>query len=277
MVSFPNAKINLGLNIVEKRNDGYHNIETVFYPINWCDSLEIIENKANGQSIHKCNLHTSGIKIEGDVTDNLIIKAYDLLSQKKEIPELNVYLHKAIPMGAGLGGGSSDAAHFISLLNQQFNLGIAKSELIATAEKLGSDCAFFMENKPVYATGKGDQFEPVSISLKGYRLVVIFPGIHSNTKLAYSRVKPQKPGYDLQKDLAAQPVDQWKNFLKNDFEESVFFHFPEIKELKDYLYENGATYASLSGSGSSVFALFPLTHKQQLNFKEHYKVCSFVE
>ena len=272
MVNFPNAKINLSLNIIEKRADGFHNIESVFYPLNWCDALEIIENKNYSTGSEKCDLEISGIEIPGDLKDNLIRKAYDLLSLKRELPPLQVHLHKIIPMGAGLGGGSSDAAFFIKLVNLQFQLNITPEEQKAVAARLGSDCAFFIENKPVFASGKGDQFEHIAVALTGYRIVVVYPGIHSNTALAYSRVVPKQPEHDLKDILWNRPIGQWKECLKNDFEESVFSHFPEIRELKELLYKKGAIYASLSGSGSSVFGLFPTDKQTSLKFPANYKI-----
>lgn len=270
MVNFPNAKINLGLNITEKRSDGFHNIETVFYPINWCDSIEIIENKNYRAGDSFCNLKVSGISVDGDSQDNLIVKAFNLLSSDNEIPPLKVYLHKVIPMGAGLGGGSSDAAFFMKLLNQQFDLKISDSNLKYEAAKLGSDCAFFVENTPVYAQGKGDEFLPINISLGGHKIVVVYPNIHSNTKLAYSRVVPKKPFYEL-KDTITKGPDSWKEKLTNDFEDSIFHHFPEINELKDLFYKHHAIYASLSGSGSSVFGIFKSDQLINMQLPSHYK------
>lgn len=272
MVDFPNAKINLGLNIVEKRPDGFHNIETVFYPVSWCDSLEILENRYYSPGAEKCKLKISGISIQGELKDNLIVKAYDLLCMHSKIPPVTVYLHKTIPMGAGLGGGSSNAAFFMKLLNQRFDLKITPETLRAEARKLGSDCAFFTENKPAYAFGKGDEFETIDLSLKGYKMVIVYPDIHSNTKIAYSRVIPKKPDHPLREIITTKAVREWKDLLKNDFEQSIFTHFPEIKKLKDDLYTSGAVYASLSGSGSSVFAFFPSGYDLPLKFNERYKV-----
>jgi len=259
MLCFPNAKINLGLHITEKRSDGFHNIETVFYPIGWKDALEVIENKdwkslPTGPS--KCQLHCSGIKIEGASDDNLINRAYNNLSAIKSLPPLNVYLHKAIPMGAGLGGGSADAAFFIQTLNSKFNLALSEEIILQEAAKLGSDCAFFIKNTPTYAFEKGDKFKEVIIDLSAYSILTIFPNIHSNTKLAYSRVAPKKASINLIDFLSNTKPENWKGVLENDFEESVFYHFPEIKKLKEQLYAEGALYASLSGSGSSVFGIF---------------------
>src|ERR1700744_6335306 len=185
MICFPNAKINLGLNIVEKRSDGFHNIETVFYPINWHDALETIENKSFRKGEDKMHLSISGLLVEGNPQDNLIAKAYKLIDVKYNLPPLKTYLHKSIPMGAGLGGGSSDAAFFIKLLNEKFNLNISTNEQINFAKQLGSDCAFFIENKPVYASEKGDVFKEIKIDLSSYYIIIVYPAVHSNTASAY--------------------------------------------------------------------------------------------
>ncbi|MDP2386480.1 MAG: 4-(cytidine 5'-diphospho)-2-C-methyl-D-erythritol kinase [Bacteroidota bacterium] len=270
MVNFPNAKINLGLNIIEKRQDGFHNIETVFYPIDWCDSVEVIENKKYRTGDLSCDLSLSGLIVDGNSQDNLIVKAFNLLRLRNEIPPIKVYLHKVIPMGAGLGGGSSDAAFFMKLLNQQFELKISDSNLKLEAAKLGSDCAFFVENKPVYAKGKGDEFSSIDVSLKDYKIVVVYPNIHSNTQLAYSRVIPKKPRYEL-KDIVLKGPLSWREKLTNDFEDSIFHHFPEIKELKQLLYNHEAIYSSLSGSGSSVFGIFKSNQLVNLQLPPHYR------
>lgn len=256
MICFPNAKINLGLQIVEKRKDGFHNIETVFYPVNWCDVLECTTRPDASTKDELCKLITSGLPINGSPGDNILVKAYHLISLKKKLPPVDVYLHKAIPMGAGLGGGSADAAFLMKMLNQLFSIGLSNEMLKEEAAKLGSDCTFFIENVPVYAKGKGDELETLDFSLKGYQALIIYPGIHSDTKLAYSRVQP-KPGRIHLKDFIQNtPVEQWKDFLVNDFEESVFYHYPEIISIKEELYKSGALYVSLSGSGSAVFGIF---------------------
>lgn len=268
MLCFPNAKINLGLYITEKRNDGYHNIETVFYPIMWKDALEIIEDKTTTKST--CTLHCSGIAIEGNTEDNLINKAYRNLSLIKKLPAINVYLHKSIPMGAGLGGGSADAAFFIRLLNDQFNLQLSEELLLLEASKLGSDCAFFIKNKPIYACEKGDKFTSININLSGYSILTIYPNVHSNTKIAYSRVIPKKSTVNLVEFLSSSSPENWKENLQNDFEPSVFEHYPEIKTIKEKLYTNGALYASLSGSGSAVFGIFKKDTIPSINLFGNY-------
>ncbi len=193
-----------------------------------------------------------------------------MLRTKEKIPPVKVYLHKVIPMGAGLGGGSSDAAVFMKLLNQQFDLKIPESNLKLEAAKLGSDCAFFLENKPIYAEGKGDVFSSIDISLKGYKIVVVYPTIHSNTKLAYSRVVPRRPLYELKKVIQDE-VHVWKEKLTNDFEDSIFYNYPEINELKQLFYKHNAIYASLSGSGSSVFGIFNADQQIKMQLPSDYK------
>ena len=252
MICFPNAKINLGLNVTEKRADHFHNIETVFYPIGWSDALEIIETPNAGAEF---NLNLSGIAIQGAVEDNLLYKAYQLIKQSRNLTAITVYLHKALPMGAGLGGGSADAAFFINLLDQQFNLNLSETERLDIARPLGSDCAFFIHNKPVFACQKGDVFKPLELDLSNYYIAVIYPGVHSNTKDAYSLVKPDKPNRSIT-EIIKQPMATWKAELVNDFETSIFSKYPVVEKTKTQLYEAGAIYASMSGSGSAVFGLF---------------------
>lgn len=252
MICFPNAKINLGLNVTEKRADNFHNIETVFYPIGWTDALEIIETPGAGNEF---TLNLSGIAIQGALEDNLLYKAYRLIRQSRSLPAITVYLHKALPMGAGLGGGSADAAFFINLLNQQFGLNLSEAERLQIAKPLGSDCAFFIHNKPVFAYQKGDVFSAVDLDLSAYYLAVIYPDVHSNTKDAYSLVKPAKPA-KVVSEIIRQPISTWKHELVNDFETSIFSKYPVVKKTKEDLYAAGAIYASMSGSGSAVFGLF---------------------
>jgi 4-diphosphocytidyl-2-C-methyl-D-erythritol kinase len=252
MICFPNAKINLGLNITEKRSDGFHNIETVFYPIGWNDALEVIVNTNSQQEF---NLHLSGLAIAGNIEDNLLYKAYQIIKQTKALPHVDVYLHKTLPMGAGLGGGSADAAFFINLLNDQFQLHFTEIERIDIARQLGSDCAFFIKNTPVYATQKGDVFTDIKLDLSDLYIAIIYPNVHSNTKEAYSLVKPQQPNKSLL-DVIQQPIATWKTDLVNDFEKSIFSLYPIVEKTKHDLYELGAVYACMSGSGSAVFGLF---------------------
>jgi 4-diphosphocytidyl-2-C-methyl-D-erythritol kinase len=264
MICFPNAKINLGLNITEKRSDGFHNIETIFYPIGWNDALEVIVQnptsvldsaRTDNKLKQEFNLHLSGLAITGNIEDNLLYKAYQIIKQTKALPHVDVYLHKTLPMGAGLGGGSADAAFFINLLNEQFQLNFTEIERIDIARQLGSDCAFFIKNTPVYATQKGDVFTDIKLNLSDLYIAIIYPNVHSNTKEAYSLVKPQLPSKSLL-DVIQQPIATWKTDLVNDFEKSIFSLYPIVEKTKQYLYELGAVYACMSGSGSAVFGLF---------------------
>lgn len=260
MITFPNAKINLGLNITEKRPDGYHNLMTVFYPVPLEDALEIhVQNTtplSTGHSpLHKISLHQAGLEITGKVEDNLVAKAYLLLDKVFDLPPVDVHLYKHIPSGAGLGGGSSDAAFMLKLLNERFGLGLTDGQLEEYAASLGADCAFFIRNRATYAEGIGNLFFPVSLSLKGYQIVLVKPDIFVSTREAFSLIQPRQPEYSL-KETIALPVSEWRKRLVNDFEASVFPQYPAIGKIKEKMYENGAIYASMSGSGSSVFGLF---------------------
>lgn len=249
MIAFPNAKINIGLNIVERRDDGFHNIESVFYPVmDMFDVLEIIKAEC-------LQFSSSGIEIPGNEHDNLCLSAFRLLKKDFDISAVHIYLHKVIPIGAGLGGGSSDAAFTLKLLNQLFELKLTDDQLIHFAKKLGSDCAFFIKNKPVYAFGKGDEFEPIELNLSKYQIKIEFPKIHIGTAEAYAGVIPQKVKKDL-KYLVSESISTWKNSVKNDFETSVFPNHPQIKVLKDKFYNDGALFSSMTGSGSAVFGIF---------------------
>ena len=259
MITFPNAKINLGLNIVEKRPDGYHNLETIFYPIPLQDALEITPLDNGGEKKYK--LLQSGIQIAGNEEDNLVVKAYNLLDKLYSLPPVEINLLKHIPSGAGLGGGSADAAFMLSMLNQSFELGIENVRLEEYAAQLGADCAFFIQNKPVFATGIGNLFESINLSLKGYYLVLVKPDIFVSTKDAFALIQPAKPTHSL-KEIARMPVETWRATMKNDFEYSVFQKYPEIAAIKDKLYDMGAIYASMSGSGSSVYGIF----REQVEF-----------
>jgi 4-diphosphocytidyl-2-C-methyl-D-erythritol kinase len=272
MICFPNAKINLGLNIVEKRSDGFHNIETVFYPINWCDVLEVIENKEFQKGNEKINLSFSGIAIDGNSQYNLITKAYKLVDAAHNLPPVKVHLHKVISMGAGLGGGSSDAAFFIKLLNDKFSLNISTNEQMNFAKQLGSDCAFFIKNKPVYASGKGDVFSEVKIDLSQYCIVVVYPAVHSNTALAYKGVMPAKSQKNI-KSIIVSEIENWKEGLMNDFEKNIFLQHPELQNIKNTFYVKGALYASMSGSGSAVFGIFKSDiDVKEFNFPNNYLI-----
>ena len=260
MIVFPNAKINIGLNIVERRNDGYHNLESIFYPINIYDRLQVdIDTECPTCG---CSLKLDGIEIEGRPEDNLVVRAYRLLAESYKLPAVTVQLQKLIPMGAGLGGGSSDAAFMLKVLNEMFQLQLPEDKLEAYAARLGADCAFFIKNQPVYATGIGNEFHydvPIP-SLTGKVLVLVKPDVFVSTRDAYSLITPARPKYVLTESIL-QPINQWKDLIGNDFESSVFPRFPLIQEVKEKLYQLGAQYASMSGSGSSVFGLFdqPIT------------------
>ena len=262
MICFPNAKINLGLNVTEKRTDGFHNIETIFYPIAWCDALEVVETNTGN-----FNLYASGYAIAGKQEDNLLYKVYQLIKQTHTLPPINVYLQKALPMGAGLGGGSADAAFFINLLNDAFSLELGDTEKQNIAKQLGSDCAFFINNKPVFAYNKGDEFNAIDLDLSKYYIAVIYPNVRSNTKEAYSLVTPKLPQQSVL-EIITQPIETWKDLLVNDFEPSIFSLYPIVKTIKENLYEQGAVYASMSGSGSAVYGLF--NEKPQFKDIENY-------
>ena len=247
MITFPNCKINLGLNITGKREDGYHNLETVFFPLPFTDVLEILPSDSFEFAV-------TGLSISTD--DNLCIKAYNLL--KKDFPDLSsvkMHLHKAIPLGAGLGGGSSDAASTLSLLNEKFNLNLKTETLIDYALRLGSDCPFFIINKPCFATGRGEILQHINIDLSNYKILIVNPEIHIDTKWAFSKITPKQPSVSI-KEIVSQPIETWKKQLQNDFEVPVFAEYPEIKKIKECLYNNGAIYTSMSGSGSTVYGIF---------------------
>ncbi|MDT3401699.1 4-(cytidine 5'-diphospho)-2-C-methyl-D-erythritol kinase [Mucilaginibacter terrae] len=249
MIVFPNAKINIGLNITERRPDGYHNLETIFYPLMIKDALEVVESD-------KLKFQSSGIEIPGSTESNLCLKAYHLLKQDfTDLPAVSIHLHKHTPIGAGLGGGSSDAAFFIRLMNDLFKLGLDAEDMMDYARRLGADCAFFINNKPVYAFNKGDEFEPAELDLSAYQLALVMPPAHVSTAQAYGGIKPQLSTTSL-KELVKLPVAEWKHHIKNDFEKHIFEAFPIIGEVKTALYDAGALYACMSGSGASVFGIF---------------------
>jgi len=248
MIAFANAKINLGLFLTEKRADGYHNLQTVFYPIKLNDAIEL-----NDATETLCTI--KGIDIPGSSADNICLKAFKNLQADFNLPNQHIVLLKNIPVGAGLGGGSSDAAFLIKLVNEKFNLGLSVAQMQDYARVLGADCAFFIENKPVYAFAKGDEFEPLSIDLSSYFMVLVKPPVHVSTATAYQHAKVAQPKTSL-KELIQLPLNEWKANIFNDFEGSVFKTCPEIDEIKTKLYAAGATFALMSGSGSSVYAIF---------------------
>lgn len=250
MIVFPNAKINLGLAVTGKRPDGYHNIETIFYPVPLEDALELTISKDG-----RFDFTTSGLEIEGKPEENLCVRAWKLMENNFATEPVNIHLHKAIPAGAGLGGGSSDAAFMIRLVNDFFGLGLSVDQMQRYARQTGADCAFFIENKPIFAYDRGDQFREVDISLKGYFLVIVKPEIGISTAWAYRNIIPKMPVISFC-EIIRQPVPEWKESLFNDFEKSVFARYPEIGHIKTTLYEKGAVYASMTGSGSAVFGIF---------------------
>ena len=248
MITFPNAKINLGLDIVEKRPDGYHNLETVFYPIPLCDILEITPTTEPNAPEYSFKMYNA--VFEGSDEDNLVIKAYKALAADHKLPKVDISLYKHIPTGAGLGGGSADAAFALKMLNDIAGLGLTAGQLRGYASRIGADCAFFIDNTPAYATGIGDILSPTPCSISGYHLVLVKPDIHVSTKDAYALVTPQKPEKPLT-EIAQRPIHEWKDAMKNDFERSIFAKHPAMRKIKEQLYAMGAVYASMSGSGSS--------------------------
>lgn len=258
MIGFPCAKINLGLNIVSKREDGYHNLETVFYPIPLYDALEIKYMDEKFPSDTACDLKVTGNAVDCDEQKNLVIKAYHILAADYQLPRIHTHLYKHIPSQAGLGGGSSDAAFMIRLLDERFRLNIGNPEMERYAARLGADCAFFIEAEPAYAEGIGDVLMPADGpdgNLHGYYLCVVKPDVAVSTKEAYSAITPKKPAKSC-RDIVRQPIETWKEELVNDFEEPIFKMHPELEAIKQKLYDQGAVYASMSGSGSALYGIF---------------------
>jgi 4-diphosphocytidyl-2-C-methyl-D-erythritol kinase len=269
VIVFPNCKINLGLNITAKRPDGYHDLETLFYPVFLKDVLEIIHADNPKESLQ---YSSSGIAIDDDIENNLCVKAYHLL--KKDFPALasiKLHLHKAIPMGAGLGGGSADGAFSLKLLNNLFNLNLSTDQLSNYAFVLGSDCPFFIVNKPSFATGRGEILEEINLDLSSYKIVIVNPGIHINTAAAFTKINPAIPAKSI-KEIIQQPIATWRDELKNDFEDIVFEEHPEVSAIQNELYQTGAIYASMSGSGSTVYGIFKQSQPLTFNFPEEYFV-----
>lgn len=262
MIAFPNCKINLGLNIIAKRDDGFHDLETVFYPLAFHDALEIL-NEVEGQPKtidhgrnNSIQFKQTGFDVPGNKEDNLCVKAYSLLKKDfLQLPSLYMHLHKAIPLGAGLGGGSADGAFTLKVLNDTFNLNLSTNQLITYATKLGSDCPFFIINQPCYATGRGEVLKPVSVDLGNYSFILINPGININTAWAFSQVMPKTPAQPVMR-IITQAVNTWKETLLNDFEDVVSRYHPAIRSIKEELYNHGALYSSMTGSGSTVFGIF---------------------
>ncbi|MCE2934550.1 MAG: 4-(cytidine 5'-diphospho)-2-C-methyl-D-erythritol kinase [Cyclobacteriaceae bacterium] len=248
MVVFPPCKINLGLHILRKRTDGYHDIETCFYPLPWTDILEAIPSTA-------FQFSQTGLSIDTAPEANLCVRAYQLLQHDFDFAPLRLHLHKIVPMGAGLGGGSADAAFTLVLINKVRQLGLSVEHLKDYAARLGSDCAFFIEPRPQLGLGRGEQLHPLPFSLKNFFFVVVKPAVHVSTQDAYAGVTPKIPGKPLA-DVLGQKVSQWRNSLVNHFEQSIFERYPIIGQVKETMYEQGALYASMSGSGASVFGIF---------------------
>ena len=264
MLTRPIAKINLGLNVVEKRPDGYHNLETVFYPVQIEDALEVYPMAPEFPSEYDCDLKVTNITIDGDEQRNLVVRAYNLLKADfPTLPRIHAHLYKGIPTQAGMGGGSSDCGFMITLLNDMFKLGLSDQQMIDYAAHLGADCAFFILNRPCYAEGIGEKLQPIDLDLKGWYLSLVRPDIPVSTREAFALIKPHHPEVNC-REVVKQPVESWRDALVNDFEGSVFAVHPELGAVKDRLYDLGATYAAMSGSGSTLFAL----SRQPLNLDE---------
>ena len=273
MTIFPCAKINLGLNIVSKRPDGYHNLETVFYPIPLTDGLEIKSMDQDFPSEVPCDLKITGNAVDCNESQNLVVKAYDLIANDFDISRVHAHLYKKIPSQAGLGGGSSDGAFMIRLLDERFRLNIGVAEMERYAAKLGADSAFFITAIPAYATGIGNLLEPIDDScgcLTGYHVVIVKPDIAVSTRDAYRMIMPKQPSKSC-RTILQQPIETWKNELINDFEPPVFSRHPELKNIKEHLYSLGADYAQMSGSGSALFGIFKEQPRGiEETFKEHF-------
>jgi 4-diphosphocytidyl-2-C-methyl-D-erythritol kinase len=272
MIVYPNAKINIGLNVIERRTDGYHTIETVFYPIGIQDVLSVEPSEICSDY----SFSVSGIEVGGNPEDNLVIKALHLLRQEYEFPPVDISLKKQIPTGAGLGGGSSDAAFMLMAINELFTLDISNRKLQSLASKLGSDCSFFIKNKPVFATGTGNKFSSLRSSLQGKWLLLVKPDIHVSTAEAYAEIVPSIHEISL-KEQIQQPISEWKRNITNDFEKTVFKRFPEIASIKQKMYDLGAVYASMSGSGSSVYGIFDEKPVYDNLFANQYVACGELE
>lgn len=264
MIAFPNAKINLGLRVVARRADGYHNIETLFYPIGLKEALEVIPS-AHLKSGYR--LFQYGTPVVGDPENNLVVKALKLIAEERKLPAIEIHLLKRIPSGAGLGGGSADAAAMLRLLNDSFHLDFSDDELMARAGRIGADCPFFLLNRPAYATGTGNLLEPFALDLKDYAIMVVKPSVTVSTKEAYAMIRPGEPERPL-REILNDPPDTWCEQMKNDFEEPIFKKFPEICSIKRQLYEMGAIYASMSGSGAALFGIFRNLPEGKARFRD---------
>ena len=251
MIVFPNAKINLGLNILRKRIDGYHDLQSIFLPIEIKDALEVVRD----DTITDYHFSNTGLRIDAPADKNLVIKAFKILRNDFGLPPVKIHLHKIIPFGAGLGGGSADASFMLKLLNTMFELNLSNKELKNYAKQIGADCSFFINNKPSFATEKGDILEHITVNLNKYQIIVAKPKINLNTKKIFSYITPNESVVDLREHIK-KPISEWKKCFFNDFEEVVFSRHPEIKEIKLNLYKIGAVYAAMSGSGSAVYGIF---------------------
>ena len=282
MISFPNCKINLGLNIIRKRADGYHDLETVFYPVKLRDVLEVVPMDVRQERIENrlqstvyspqltVSFSTTGLNINGDQNNNLCIKAYHLLQKDfQSLPPIKMHLHKTIPMGAGLGGGSADGAFTLKLLNDKFNLNLSTDQLVHYALQLGSDCPFFIINQPCFANSRGEVLEKISLDLSAYKFIIVNPGIHISTVWAFAQIIPQQPAISI-KDIIHPPLNKWKGLLKNDFEAALMKVYPSIQQIKEQLYNAGAVYVSMTGSGSTLFGIFEKDHTVKTNLPSEY-------
>jgi 4-diphosphocytidyl-2-C-methyl-D-erythritol kinase len=250
MVVFPFCKVNIGLSVVERRNDGYHNIESLFYPVDLTDILEVVESDDG-----KNHFVMTGLSLDGDPSQNLCVKAYDQLSKEFLIPPVRIHLHKNIPAGAGLGGGSSDAAFMLRCINELFDLEVSKEDLFLHAMQIGSDCGFFMQDSPAIVKGRGESLSPLNISLSNYKIVIIKPDIHIKTANAYAGIVPGKSEYPIA-GIISRPVSEWQGNLINDFEQNILKNHPKINDIKTKLQNAGALFVSMTGSGSAVYGIF---------------------
>ncbi|MDR0982146.1 MAG: 4-(cytidine 5'-diphospho)-2-C-methyl-D-erythritol kinase [Culturomica sp.] len=275
MTLYPNAKINIGLFVTSKRSDGYHNLESVFLPVSLCDILEIEEINGN---VGDCYFEQNGIIIDCPMEENIVVKAYQLLSFHYKLPSVSISLQKRMPTGAGLGGGSSDAAFCLKALNEYFHLKITENQLMRFAASLGSDCMFFIKNTPAFVSSRGDNIKPIDFQLLGYKICILKPPFGVSTKEAYSKIVPKSASFNLN-NLSKLTMSKWREIIFNDFEERVFVKYPEINELKRYLYSIGAIYASMSGSGSAVYGIFekyPDVQENNLPPDTFYSICEFI-
>ncbi len=265
MLDFPNAKINLGLFITKKREDGFHNLQSVFVPVGWTDVLEILPSQTG-----KTEMIVTGISIEttNNNEDNLCLKAYQLLQKAYNLPAVHIHLHKNIPIGAGLGGGSADASFTVKMLNKMFDLKLSDEQMEDNVRTLGSDCAFFIKNKPMFCFEKGDKFKNIELNMREYLILLVYPNLHIPTKEAYTNIQPYEINFDISNLVERKDFFEWKNLLHNDFENSLFPKYPVLNQLKESFYEMGAVYAAMSGSGSTIFGIF---EKNKLDFLQELR------